>query len=65
MYTLYVYYKVNIPLIYTLILSFQPLLLDSRLMTSYHITTVICLFIVQKIRKIENKRKIKIKIKIK
>jgi len=65
---LYVHHEVNILLIYTLISSFHPLLLESRPMTSHHViyyvTAVICLFIAQQKRKKKKKiRKGKIKSK--
>ena len=49
--TQYVCYKVNMPLICTLTSSFQPLLPESRPMTSCHVTMVMDLFIIQIKRK--------------
>jgi len=58
----YVYHKVNMPSTYILMLFFQSLLLESRLITScyvmYHLTMIICLFIIQEKQK-QNKRNIK------
>jgi len=51
------------PLAYILISFFQPLLPDFRLITSCHVTAVICLFIVQEIKLKLNKRKNQIKLK--
>ena len=48
--TQYIYYKVNIPLIYILTSFFQPLLPDSRPMTSCHVTAVTCLFMIQELK---------------
>jgi len=63
----YIYYEMNMPLIYILTLSFQLLLLESKLMTLYHIiyyvTTVTCLFIIQKEKRKENQRKEKGKLR--
>ena len=51
----------NMPLIYTLTSFFQPLLLEFRPMTSYHVTyhvtAVTYLFIIQKKKKRKFKRK--------
>ena len=60
----YIYYEVNILLIYTLTSFFQPLLPDFRLITSCHIThymnVVIGLFIIQEK---EKQKKINIKLR--
>ena len=44
----YIHYEINIPLTYILMSSFQPLFLDSRPMTSFHVmfyvTALMCLF---------------------
>jgi len=60
-----VHHEVNILLTCTLIISFQLLLPESRLMTShhvtFHVTVVTCLFIIQKKKKeIQKKRNIKL-----
>jgi len=56
-----VYYEINMLLTCILTLFFQPLLLESRPMTShymtYHVIMVIYLFIVQKKTKTEIKKK--------
>ena len=55
-----VYYEINILLTYTLISSFQPLLLDSRPMTLCHVmlhmTTVTYIFIIQEKEKRKKKK---------
>ena len=53
----YVHYEVNMLLTYTLTSFFQPLLLESMLITSYHVTTVICLFTAQEKEKEKDKQK--------
>ena len=56
-----------IPLIYILMSYFQPFLLDFMPMISCyvmcHVTMVTCIFIIQEIKKTENKRKKEIKSK--
>ena len=61
------FHEVNMPLTCILTLFFQPLLPDSRLVTScyvtHHVTVVTCLFIVQEIKKKEKENQKKRNIK--